>query len=134
MAMAEKRVARTNSDHLLARARGRPPKPPTPWAKTDHLTKSRYKTARAKYRFLNPTSMMQRTARRICRLRGAMKLSQSQFARQVGVTIRTLSRWENGKGHLPMRKCWKRILELERMNGEVLAQAKREGYKPDFKK
>ncbi len=132
--MAEKRVARTNSDHLLARARGRSPKPPTPWAKTDHITKSRYKTARAKYRSLNPTSMMQRAARRIRRLRGAMGLSQSQFARQVGVTIRTLSRWENGEGHLPLRQCWKRVLELERLNGEVLAQAKREGYKPDFKK
>ncbi len=134
--MAEKGsvVVRTNSDHLLARARGRPPKPPTPWAKTDHLTTSRYKTARAKYRSLNPTPLMQRTARRIRRLRGAMKLSQDQFARQVGVTITTLSRWENGRGHLPMRRAWKRVLELERLNGEVLAQAKREGYKPDFKR
>lgn len=122
----------TISAGLLAQSRGRPPKPPTPWAKTDPQIRERYKTARAKFRSLHPTDAAKRKYRRILQLRKVMRLSQSQFARQIGVSIRTLSRWENGGGHLPIRRSWKRIVELEKLNQEILADTRKEGYEPDF--
>jgi transcriptional regulator with XRE-family HTH domain len=48
----------------------------------------------------------------IRRLRGALGLTQEQFAAKIGVTFSTVNRWENGKGK-PSPLAMRRVEELQ---------------------
>lgn len=70
------------------------------------------------------------TGEKIKSLRLAMRLSQVQFAKQVGVNVITLSRWENG--HLkPGRLNRARIYEIASAFGKAVSEPGRE-HAPDF--
>ena len=61
--------------------------------------------------------------RRIKEIRGIKGLTQTQFAKLVGVSFASVNRWENGQSR-PNRLAWRRILDLERLptrDGEDLA-------------
>jgi DNA-binding transcriptional regulator YiaG len=42
--------------------------------------------------------MVEKESHRIRSLRQALKLTQEEFARELGVSFATVSRWENGHG------------------------------------
>jgi transcriptional regulator with XRE-family HTH domain len=54
------------------------------------------------------------------RLRGRLRLTQEQFAHEVGVTFSTVNQWENGRRR-PQPFLLKRLLEMETASGEVSA-------------
>ncbi len=49
-------------------------------------------------------------------LREVLKMDQNQFARQLGVTARTVSRWECQTGHLPSKKMLEKFRQFQQMN------------------
>ncbi len=56
------------------------------------------------------------TRRDIKKLRKKMGLTQEQFAAEVGVTVSTVNRWENGKGK-PQHLALVRLHELWSKDG-----------------
>ena len=61
--------------------------------------------------------MTEKFAERILRLRRAMGLTQEDFARRMGVTATTVSRWERGEKVPSMRLILRRIEALEKEAG-----------------
>ncbi len=55
--------------------------------------------------------MVEQESRRIRSLREALKLTQEEFARELGVSFTTVSRWENGHGK-PSRLARRQLEEL----------------------
>ena len=51
-------------------------------------------------------------SRRIRSVRGARRLTQTQFAELIGVSYASVNRWENGQSR-PNNLAWQRLLELE---------------------
>ncbi len=54
------------------------------------------------------------------RLRKGLRLTQEQFAREVGVTFSTINQWENGRRQ-PQPFLLKRLLEMEAARGGASA-------------
>ena len=54
---------------------------------------------------------------RIKSFRGAMGLTQAQFAELIGVSYASVNRWENGQSR-PNNLAWRRIVELEKQSRE----------------
>jgi DNA-binding transcriptional regulator YiaG len=55
--------------------------------------------------------MVEKESHRIRSLREALKLSQEEFARELGVSFTTVSRWEHGHGK-PSRLGKRQIEEI----------------------
>ena len=63
--------------------------------------------------------MAEKQSQEIRRLREALGLTQEEFAREVGVSFTTVSRWENGHGK-PSRLAQRQLEELaHRLDGSV---------------
>ena len=56
---------------------------------------------------------------RIKEIRASLGLTQEEFARQVGVSFSTVSRWENGRGS-PSRLALLQIARLQAMPGQEI--------------
>jgi transcriptional regulator with XRE-family HTH domain len=70
-----------------------------------------------------------RKLKRMKKLRLSMGLSQPQFGRQLGVTKRTVGRWEQVRGHMPAPWTWTRFVQLEKLN-TVLQKDKEDRIQP----
>jgi DNA-binding transcriptional regulator YiaG len=93
-----------------------PPKPKRKWTKLTTTQGARFKTKRAKWRQENPSIQMLDCAATVKACREQMSMSQAEFAKQVGVTKQTVSRWERASGHMPgpgpVRRKLVRLIEL----------------------
>ncbi len=57
--------------------------------------------------------MITHTARHIKELRFRLGMTQEQFAMELGVTLNTINRWENGKSH-PSPLALEKITQLSK--------------------
>ncbi len=57
--------------------------------------------------------MLTHTARHIKELRYRLGMTQEQFAMELGVTLNTINRWENGKSH-PSPLALEKITQLSK--------------------
>jgi len=53
---------------------------------------------------------------RVRAVRGRLEVTQTQLAKQIGVSFATVNRWENGQSK-PTRLAWQQLLELEHGSG-----------------
>ena len=62
---------------------------------------------------------------RIRSLREALRMTQEEFARELGVSFTTVSRWENGHGK-PSRLAQKQLQDLADRHGIALDKNRRD--------
>lgn len=98
-----------------------PPKPKRKWTKLTTTQGARFKTKRAKWRQENPSIQMLDCAVTVKACREEMSMSQQQFARQLGVTKQTVSRWERASGHMPAGLVRRKLVRLIELNVPHLA-------------
>jgi DNA-binding transcriptional regulator YiaG len=71
--------------------------------------------------------MVEKESDRIRSLREALQLTQEEFARELGVSFTTVSRWENGHGK-PSRLAQRQLQELaDRRDLRAAGNARRTG-------
>lgn len=92
----------------------RPPKPRKPWRQCSIATASRFKTRRARFRAESNPKAYKKFARWVRKIRRQFDKSQEEFARMVGVSIRTIIRWEGAVGWMPS------INKNKTVNGKLL--------------
>lgn len=98
-----------------------PPKPTRKWTKLTTKQAARLKTKRAVWRKDNPSIQMLDCACTVKACREKMSMSQEQFARQLGVTKQTVSRWERASGHMPAGLVRRKLVRLIELNVPHLA-------------
>ena len=88
-------------EKLLTKYEGEYPPLPNKLKRTNPLLHSRIKAARAVWRRQHDAKKYLKFAKWVRAIRKRMHKSQSEFARLLGVTKVTVTRWECGLGHLP---------------------------------
>ena len=101
-----------------------PPVPVCSWGDLTKREASAVLTARAKWRSQHQTDEEKAMSARIRTLKMAMGINDRIFARQLGVSSRSVRRWMNGEGHMPSPASWEIFLKLEDLNRDLL-EAKR---------
>jgi DNA-binding transcriptional regulator YiaG len=88
---------------------------------SDPLEISRYKNASAIWRRVNQHEKYAKIARWVRAIRKRMELSQTRFAKTVGVNSITIRRWERGYGYTPSKAAMKRLKELDDVSRRMKA-------------